>query len=197
MHGVEDAITSWPGLQMSLVEGTTDIYIIQITHDMKHYLDHNYIIFNDDDYSGSEVNLTTDTKINPFEVNNKLYSLDTYNVSGKKRIYVKVVFGDSPVYVYLWNTYDESIKNADWPGVDISQNKISDAGYYVILDDNKYTHIIINNGHGSQTQDLEIPIEQDMTLVYQGRNSYFDRVYRLGNWSNYLTPQTMLPSHSN
>ena len=181
--------TEWPGIQMQKIEDS--IYKVEITPDENYYLTFDYIIFNDIAYDGESnthqsVDIPVDREIN----NNKLYSISSYNGS-ETQMFFRAPYYYSKVYAYMWHT-DESnntIENAKWPGVEITNNKISADGYYVVAD-NKYTNIIFNNGNngnGDKTLDLDIPKSQNMT--YDSGNNSWSNYYALGTWSKYSPPE--------
>lgn len=177
LHG-----TTWPGMKMQHVTGS--IYKVEVTSDMNFYLNHNYIIFNDHgNYQ------TYDIPLNKSTNHNQIFKLENYANTEKKRIFVQVPSTWTKLYAYMWT--DGVGSNAPWPGVEITANKFSADGYFVEAD-NIYTMIIFNNGT-SQTADLTIPAEQDMTYKIGG--SFWYKYYTYGSWHNYVQPKTILPSH--
>lgn len=192
---------AWPGLEMQHVEGS--VYKIEVTSNMKRFYDHDYIIFNDAAYDGDRnTNQTVDISLITLENNNQIFRPSvTYNSTKNTRVFFKTPGGWGTVYAYAWHTEgDNTIKNAGWPGIEITKNKFSSDGYWYIVD-NKYTQIIFNNG-GTQTVDIQMPTQQDMTYVINDSENgklkgYWSNYYTYGSWNDYVPKNNLSPSHSN
>lgn len=194
-----ESINPWPGLPMEQVSDY--VYKIQVTKNMAHYKDFDSIIFNNGN-NGNEGGIqTVDIKLDRNANNNQVYSLSEYDTPGKQRL---MVYGgelkNGRCYAYLWNDNNDVL--AEWPGIDITDNVVADATWYVEFDAKKYTKIIFNAGQGNaQTQDLTIPNGSDWTCDFsQARSqqdmSVWSKNHRYGSWSDYITPETLEPSHS-
>lgn len=181
-------IAAWPGLAMSYVttNNSTDVYKIEVTSDMAYYTDHNFIIFND----GS--NQTINIQLNRFENNNQIF---TVGGDSEKQILAWNRFtswGDGNVYAYLWNSSTgENIAN--WPGVDITSNIISENLYGIEIEKGKYDRIIFNiNGNNTKQTD-------DLTINFSDDERYDGSWHSItaGHWSNYIQSSNLTSSHTN
>ena len=187
--------TTWPGLAMKHVDG--NIYKVEVTSDKNFYSTFDSIIFNDaTSNSDSSAQQTMDISIDRTKNNNNLYTISSYSSQTQTRIFFKAPSSYSSVWAYMWyiDNSGNAVYNAPWPGVDITNNKFSADGYYVIAD-NKYNQIIFSD-HGSdsaKTPDLYIPSSQDMTYEL---GPGWKKDYTFGSWSEYITPETLSPSHS-
>lgn len=174
--------TSWPGLQMTNVgtQNGKSIYKIEITEDMAFYEGHNRIIFNDG--TKQTINITTSSGNN-----NKIYkciSNENNQVLAFNRL---SSWPGTKVYAYLWITGD-SDRIAEWPGVDITNNLISENLYAIEIDKNiGYKYIIFNNGkdnggssNNRQTNNLTIDFSEDKKYNGEGWSLLFK-----GNWQSY------------
>lgn len=83
-------------------------------------------------------------------------------------------------YVHKWN----STSGTSWPGVQLSaSDKVGDVTYVAIIE-SIYNKVIFNVGSNAyQTDDLDVPLYQDLTLKGKGHN-FFRRFYA-GSWHDY------------
>lgn len=186
--------TNWPGLSMEYyaTRNNKEIYKIDVTSDMAFYSGHNYIIFND----GS--NQTINIPLDPSSHYNNLFTCGS--ATGKQILAFNRFnwWPGTKVYAYLWNA-STGINNAAWPGVEITNNLISENLYAIEVTPNVYDHIIFNNGTNftnssdkKQTADLTINSTNDMR--YDG--SWHTII--TGSWNdNFIIPASLSPSHSN
>ena len=188
--------TTWPGLQMTNVgtQNGKSIYKIEVTEDMEFYEGHNRIIFNDGQGTGHYQ--TADLIINPQTNNNKIYKRK-YSSNKQVLAFNRMSnWSGNKVYAYVWKDVNgTAVKNANWPGVEITANQIDVNIYAIEIDKSmNYTNIIFNDGNGGkydhQTDDFDIPndggdyrwnIPNDKTKIYRISESI---TYQ---WSNYTS----------
>ena len=86
----------------------------------------------------------------------------TYRLADKSSaVYFANDYNWTTVNVYMW-TADESGKNAEWPGIQLTSVD-SETGYYMV-DTTGYDNIIFNNG-SSQTPDIAL-VSSEYPIVY-------------------------------
>ena len=99
-------------------------------------------------------------------------------------VYVKANNGWSNLHCYMWNGNGES-KNADWPGVKMTEDGNSVYSYTLSGD---FSKIIFNKGEGGSGN-------QTTDLGYPGANKIYD--LSTGQWSDYgndpTTPEPRTP----
>ena len=94
--------------------------------------------------------------------------------------YYTVVFStrwESGAYYYCWD--DNQTPKADWPGEGMKYALVNDYGehQFVAYVPVEYNYIIINNGQGEQTVDLDLNGNMGIYLMSQ-----VDGKYPVGNW---------------
>lgn len=166
---VENA--SFPGIAMTKVDGTSNIYSYSISKDNPNFNIYNNIIFSSGSLTG---NRTVDIEISSSN-NNQIFKVEPYNDSNKIRIFYYSNLSGSSINAYTWNS--SGVENAKWPG--LATTKVSASGYEYIVDRSVYQNIIFNDGN-SKTGDLTLPTETDMT--YNGLTSTWSRIFCNGNW---------------
>lgn len=88
-------------------------------------------------------------------------------------IRVKAPSSMKEVYLYMWNSMDESQKNAEWPGVKLT--KKVDGWYEVKMSNDFYDRVIISNGvggPGTQTKDIEVDALYDLWITVDASYNY-------------------------
>lgn len=191
--------TDWPGLPMQQVDGS--IYKVEVSSNESFYSSYDSIIFNDVGYDNETgTHQTSDLTLDRAKNNNQLYKIEKYSDPTHKRVFIKIPgnWENTTIYAYAWRTVNgQTINNQSWPGVNITANKFSIDGYWYIVDTSKFNQIIFStsnsNAYPNQTSDLTIPSSQDMTYGFD--NGWTD-YYTFGSWSDYITPETLEPSHS-
>lgn len=63
-------------------------------------------------------------------------------------------WGDVTPYIYAWDNYTQQGKNAEWPGITMTQVE-ANLYKYEFLNNTPYTHIIFNNNAEIKTSDLD------------------------------------------
>lgn len=209
--------TTWPGPAMDYVTTSSNgkrVYKIQVTVDDPVtgalYNDHNYIIFNGGKGTGNQ---TADLPLDKSTMNNKLFTLSsTYSMTHPNTKRLAVKWSWTTVYAYIWyndgstnyyyagnNTF-QTVNN--WPGVDITANKLSNDVFYIELDKSILpagAKIIFGNGAGggqstgNQTADLTIPDGDDLTWT---NASYWGETVSSGDWIDFIEYPTLFPSHT-
>ncbi len=100
----------------------------------------------------------------------------------------------SSVYIYAWNSDDTDNRNADWPGVTMTQIGANDYGeeQYSATIDSAYDRIIFNNGGSSQT--VDITYDGSVTGYYP--QSQTSGKWTVGTWTEEATeaPTTVAPT---
>ncbi len=139
-----EAVTTWPGIEMSNVSG--DVYTAEIPSDA------DYIIFNNG--SGTQ---TDDLTLVGFD---KIYDNGNWSdydggtdepIPVDGNIFYQNSNNWSDVYAYYWS--DSNTQLTTWPGV---QMKSVGNGVYAIEVPEEAEYVIFNNGNGSQTGDLTL-----------------------------------------
>ena len=139
-----EAMTTWPGIEMSNVSG--DVYTAEIPSDA------DYIIFNNG--SGTQ---TDDLTLVGFD---KIYDNGNWSdydggtdepIPVDGNIFYQTSNNWSDVYAYYWS--DSNTQLTTWPGV---QMKSVGNGVYAIEVPEEAEYVIFNNGNGSQTGDLTL-----------------------------------------
>ena len=91
----------------------------------------------------------------------------------------------SNVYAYAWNSADDTIKNADWPGESatyFNNNSESQGLYTYALDVSKYDSLVFTNNAGDQTEN--IPVDDLVANGYNGVYFKYDNS-RIVEWYTY------------
>ena len=174
--------TTWPGLQMTNIgtQNGKSIYKIEVTDDMAFYEGHNRIIFNDGTKQTININTNSGNNNKIFKcIPDESKQLLAFNRLSK--------WPGIKVYAYLWITGD-SDRIAEWPGVDITNNLISENLYAIEVDKSiGYKYIIFNNGkdngegNNRKTDDLTIDFSEDKKY---NDDTGWSLLYK-GSWQNY------------
>lgn len=167
--------TTWPGVDMSLVSGTTDIYSYEIP------AGHTGIVFNNGSgaqtgdltvadgtgkvfvlssnswqaYTGptNPTDPTTSDDTTPTTPTTPTTSTTPTTPAGENIVYFKNTKGWSTVNAYMWVNGTEE-NNATWPGK--AMTNLGDDIWCYEVPDSKFNMIIFNDG-GSQTDNLTYP----------------------------------------
>ena len=192
---------AWPGqaMQYYTTSDGFEIYKVSVTSDINGYTTHNRIIFNDGSNQTLNISLNKDQNFNNILV--------CGGENGKQVLGVNRNSGwpGNKTYAYLWNS-STGIKNADWPGIEISNNELSLNLYATETEKNIYDKIIFNNGsysHGDlssksdqrQTADLSIDFTTDK--YYREGTGWIDLTQPAGHWSNYILCSNLTSNHIN
>lgn len=175
--------SGWPGISMTLVDSTKNIYSHTLTdYEMATY---DTVVFtngqNVDSSSGlnSSARQTVDKELTS-ELYGKILVPELYSDSGV-RVFFRSGTNSWIPFMYLWGANGS---NDVWPGVQLTE-KINSVTYLALVDTDLYNMMIFNKGvggSGNQTADLNVPIYQDLTF---NLNSGPYRIFYYGSWHNY------------
>ena len=185
LYDQEGAVVNakWPGSLATLIDNERHIYEYTVGEDEVDKYTH--VIFAatllDD---GGSSRQTADLNFSK-DVLGKIYVPELYDYSSGIRIFSEKYNNASP-YLYLWGDNYGGNTNNGWPGIQM-MDKFSDHAYKAIIDNSKYNKFIINCGSSScQSNDLDVPIYQDMTVILNGSHSEtIRRLYYFGSGHDY------------
>lgn len=165
---------TFPGIAMSKVEGTSNVYSYSVSKDDPNLRIYDQLIFSTGSPTG---NRTVDISISNV-ASNQIFKVEPYSNGSSIRVYFYSDMSGSTIYAYAWNSSGK--QNAYWPGA--ATKKVSSSGYEYIIDCSVYNQIIFNDG-SSQTADLTLPTQTDMT--YNHITSSWYRLFHSGNWYSF------------
>ena len=184
---------SFPGVAMEKVSGDNNLYSYTFSEEDTNYSYYSGVIFTTEaetDVPTTSIKVRTNSTIDlPFSTGNldKVFTPTAYSDSNNQyntRIFVYSYMypaGTKTTKAYVWNS---STNKAAWPGEEMQPCGVD--RYYYIVDRNTYTNIIFNKGQDSsdnskksQTKDMTIPTEQDLTYIGYGNQTD-------GIWGHFL-----------
>ncbi len=184
---------SFPGVAMEKVSGDNNLYSYTFSDEDTNYSYYSGVIFTTEaetDVPTTTIKVRTNSTIDiPFSTGNltKVFTPTAYSDSNNQyntRIFVYSYMypaGTKTTKAYVWNS---SSSKADWPGEEMQPCGVD--RYYYIVDRNTYTNIIFNKGQDSsdnskksQSKDMTIPTEQDLTYIGYGNQTD-------GIWGHFL-----------
>lgn len=191
----------FPGVAMENVQGKTNIYSYTIPEDDTNYNLYSNVIFTTEAETNvptTSINIRTNSTVDlQFSTSNinKIFVPTAYSDasnSNKIRIFVYSYFypaGTNNSKAYVWNSNNSK---ADWPGETMQSCGLDRYSY--IVDRNTYPNIIFNRGQDSsdknqksQSRDMTVPTEQDLTYVGYGNQTdgIWGHFLCDGIWTNY------------